>query len=206
MRAGAVVLAGGRSSRMGRPKALLDWHGLTAVEHAVGVVREGVEGGPVCVVRAPGQELPPLAAIVVDDAVAYEGPLAALQAGLVALEGRCQVVFACGVDTPLLTPAYVRAVLGALRDGDDAVVPVIAGRAQPLLAAYRVTLAPVVQALLDRGAFGLRDIPAACVVRELTEQDLLADAGLAAADPGLRSAANANTPEEWAELLVDASP
>ena len=32
---------------MGRPKALLDWHGLTAVEHAVEVVREGIAGGPV---------------------------------------------------------------------------------------------------------------------------------------------------------------
>ena len=205
MRAGAVVLAGGRSSRMGRPKALLDWHGLTAVEHAVGVVREGVEGGPVCVVRAPGQELPPLAAIVVEDPIAYGGPLAALQAGLVALGGHVEVVFACGVDTPLLVPAFVRAVVGAVREGDDAVVPVIGGRAQPLLAAYRVTLVPVLRELLDRGSFGLRDIPAACVRRELSERELLADAGLAAADPGLRSAANANTPQEWA-ALADASP
>ena len=205
MRAGAVVLAGGRSSRMGQPKALLDWHGSSAVEHVVGVVREGVEGGPVCVVRAPWQELPPLAAIVVDDAIAYEGPLAALQAGIVALGGHVEVVFACGVDTPLLAPAFVRAVLGALRDGDDAVVPVIAGRAQPLLAAYRITLVPVIQALLDRGASGLRDIPAVCVVRELSEQELLEDAGLAVADPHLRSAANANTPEEWA-ALAGASP
>ena len=200
MRAGAVVLAGGRSSRMGQPKALLDWQGLTAVEHAVAVVRDGVEGGPVCVVRAPGQELPPLAAIVIDDAVAHAGPLAALHAGLVALGGHVEVVFACGVDTPLLAPAFIRAVLGALREGDDAVVPVIGARAQPLLAAYRVTLAPVIETLLDRGAFGLRDIPGACAVRALAEQELLDDAGLAAVDPELRSALNANTPEEWAAL------
>ena len=190
---------------MGQPKALLEWHGLTAVAHAVDVVREGADGGPVCVVRAFGQELPPLAAIVVDDAVAYAGPLAALQAGLVALAGHVEVVFACGVDTPLLAPAFVRAVLEALRDGDDAVVPLIGGRAQPLLAAYRITLVPVIQELLDRGARGLKDIPAACVARELSEQELLADGGLAAADPGLRSAANANTPQEWA-ALADASP
>ena len=44
---------------MGQAKALLDWHGETAVEHAVAVVREGIGWGPVCVVRAPGQELPP---------------------------------------------------------------------------------------------------------------------------------------------------
>ena len=79
---------------MGEPKALLDWHGQTAVEHAVAVVREGIGDGPVCVVRAPGQPLPPLDAIVVDDAVAHDGPLAALHAGLVALTGEADVAFA----------------------------------------------------------------------------------------------------------------
>ena len=200
MTAGGIVVAGGRSSRMGRPKALLDWHGQTAVEHAVSVVREGVDGGPVCVVRAPGQELPPLAAIAVDDPVAYEGPLAALHTGLVALEGRAEVAFACGVDTPLLVPAFVRAVLRALRRGDDAVVPIVGGRSQPLLAAYRVDLAPVLAALLESGVAGLRDIPGACRVRALPEAELLEDGALVAVDPGLRSADNANTPREWEAL------
>ena len=87
MRAGGVVLAGGRSSRMGRPKALLEWGGRTAVEHAVAVVREGVDGGPLCVVRAPGQELPALDALVAEDPVVFAGPLAALTEGLAALDG-----------------------------------------------------------------------------------------------------------------------
>ena len=200
MRAGGVVLAGGRSSRMGQPKALLDWHGVTAVEHAVGVVRDGIGAGPVCVVRAPGQELPPLDAIVVDDAVAYDGPLAALYAGLVALAGEADVAFACGVDTPLLAPAFVRAVLRTLHKGDDAVVPIVGGRSQPLLAAYRVRLAPRLRALLDDGAYGLRDIPRAAAVRQVGEWELISDPELDAADPRLRSATNANTPEEWDAL------
>ena len=115
MSAGGIVLVGGRSSRMGTSKALLDWHGRTAVEHAVSVVREGVEGGPVCVVRTPGQELPPLDAIIVEDTVAFGGPLAALHAGLGALGGRADVAFACGVDTPLLVPAFARVVLASMR-------------------------------------------------------------------------------------------
>ncbi len=200
MIAGGLVLVGGRSSRMGTSKALLDWHGETAVEHAVSVVREGVDGGPVCVVRTSGQELPPLDAIIVDDPVAYGGPLAALHAGLAALVGRAGVAFACGVDTPLLVPPFARVVCASLRDGDDAVVPVIGGRAQPLLAAYRVAIAPALDALLASGARGLRDIPSSLSVRELAEGELLADAALRAADPELRSARNANTPEEWAIL------
>jgi molybdenum cofactor guanylyltransferase len=192
---------GGRSSRMGRPKELLDWRGRPAVLHAIEVVREGVARGPVCVVRSPGQALPHLDATLVDDAVAHVGPLGGLVAGLEALAGQVEIVFACGVDTPLLVPAFVRAVCAALRDGDDAVVPVIDGRAQPLLAAYRTAIAPQLRELVDRGLRGLKDIPQACAVRELSGQELLGDAALKAADPGLRSAANANTPEEWAALL-----
>lgn len=200
MRAAGIVLAGGRSSRMGQPKALLDWHGGTAVEHAVSIVRAGVGGGPVCVVRAPGQELPVLDAILVDDAVAYGGPLAALHAGLVALRGQADVAFVCGVDTPLLVPSFVRVVVDSVGDSDDAVVPVIGGRAQPLLAAYRVVISGAVEELLARGARGLRDIPSALKVRELTEGSLLADTELLEADPELDSVRNANTPEEWASL------
>lgn len=185
---------------MGQPKALLDWHGVTAVEHAVAVVREGIGDGPVCIVRAPGQELPPLDAIVADDAVAYDGPLAALHTGLVALTGEADIVFACGVDTPLLVPAFVRAVLRSLRKGDDGIVPTIGGRPQPLLAAYRVRIAPRLQALLDDGAFGLRDVPRTSAVRQIGEWELISDPELDAADPRLRSAENANTPEEWAAL------
>ena len=185
---------------MGVPKAFLDWHGRTAVEHAVAVMREGVGGGPVCVVRAPAQELPALEATMVDDPVAHGGPLAALHVGLEALAGRAEIAFACGVDTPLLVPELVRAVCGSFRDGDDAVVPVIDGRAQPLLGAYRVAIAGRLGELLAAGARGLRDIPTACAVRGLTEGELLADAALAAADPGLRSALNANTPEAWEAL------
>ncbi len=187
---------------MGESKALLDWHGRTAVEHAVAVVREGIGDGPVCVVRAPGQELPALDAIVVDDAVAFDGPLAGLHVGLEALAGNADVVFACGVDTPLLLPAFVRTVLRTLRKGDDAVVPIIGGRPQPLLAAYRVRIAPRLQALLDDGAYGLRDIPRTSAVRQVGEWELISDAELDAADPRLDSALNANTPEEWAELVA----
>ena len=57
--AAGIVLAGGRSSRMGTPKADLEWHGSTLLRRVTGIVARGA-GGPIVVVRAPGQQLPAL--------------------------------------------------------------------------------------------------------------------------------------------------
>ena len=59
----AIVLTGGRSSRMGSPKAALDWHGSTLLRRVTGIVSRAV-AGPVVVVSAPGQALPELAPTV----------------------------------------------------------------------------------------------------------------------------------------------
>ena len=78
-----VVLAGGRSSRMGRPKSGLEWHGATLLFRTAAVVARAVTG-PVVVVRAPGQELPALPDGVqtVDDPVEGLGPMQGVAAGL----------------------------------------------------------------------------------------------------------------------------
>jgi molybdenum cofactor guanylyltransferase len=142
-----IVLAGGRSSRMGTPKAWLDWHGSTLLRRVCGVVARGA-GGPVVVVRAPGQELPELAGgvRVVEDAREGRGPLQGILAGLRAVDA--EVAFVASVDLPLLHPLFVAAVCRAA-DGVDAAVPQVAGYRQPLAAAYRTVLAPLVEELVD---------------------------------------------------------
>src|ERR1700731_334019 len=81
-----IVLAGGRSSRMGTPKAALEWHGSTLLHRTVSIVARATSG-PVVVVRAPGQELPPLPPDieVITDPREGKGPLQGLAAGLGAL-------------------------------------------------------------------------------------------------------------------------
>lgn len=189
---GAVVLAGGRSSRMGTAKAGLAWHGSTLLRRTVGVLSRAVDG-PVLVVRAPGQPLPalPPAVEVVADPVEGRGPLQGLATGLAALADRAEVAFVCSTDLPLLHPAFVRRVLAGLGDADVA-LPVVGGVRQPLAAAYRTALAPRAAELLAEG----RDRPAhlleAAQVRRLDDQALLADARLRAVDPGLESVLGVN--------------
>jgi molybdenum cofactor guanylyltransferase len=195
MKAG-IVLAGGRSSRMGRPKAWLDRGGVPLLAHVVGVVGTVVDG-PVVVVRAPGQELPTVAAEVVEDPVEGRGPLQGIAAGLAAVGARAEVAFVASVDLPMLRPEYVRRVLDLL-GGHEIVLPVVHGHHQPLAAAYRTALAPRVAGLLADGRTRPPDLFAVSDVHRPDAAELLADPALAAADPELSSLVNVNTPEEYA--------
>jgi molybdopterin-guanine dinucleotide biosynthesis protein A len=198
-RSAAIVLAGGRSKRMGRAKATLEWHGSTLLRRAVGIVGRAVDG-PVIVVRAAGQELPPLPhdVEVITDARDGRGPLQGIASGLERLGDRAQVIFVTGVDTPRLHPAFVRHVLTSLREHDDIALPHAAGFAQPLAAAYRTaTVGPRLDDELAHDRLGSATLLARLRVRTLDEAALLADPELAALDPALDSLTNLNEPAEY---------
>lgn len=197
-RAAGVVLVGGRSSRMGRPKAALEWHGSTLLRRTLGVLARVVDG-PLLVVGAPGQQLPEVLsqAEVVDDPEEGLGPLQGIAAGLAALTGRAQITFVCATDLPFLHPAFIHRVLGALTDDVDVVLPVARGFPQPLAAAYRVTLAPLVAELVAAGDLRPAFLFRRCATLRLDDAALLADPALAAADPALDSVANVNSPDEY---------
>src|SRR4051794_38541695 len=82
---GGVVLAGGKSTRMGTSKALLPFGPETMLQRVVRLLGRVVS--PIVVVTAPGQELPALPAdvIVTRDEREGRGPLEGLRAGLKAL-------------------------------------------------------------------------------------------------------------------------
>jgi molybdopterin-guanine dinucleotide biosynthesis protein A len=208
-RTAGVVLAGGRSSRMGRPKAELEWHGSTLLRRTLGVLARSVDG-PLLVVRAAGQPLPQLPAQVniIEDPEQGLGPLQGVAAGLAALAGRAQTAFVCSTDLPFLHPAFVRRVLSVLTDDLDVVLPVARGYPQPLAAAYRVSLAPLVTELVAAGdrrpAFLFRH--ERCRTLRIDDAALLEDPVLAAADPLLDSVVNVNSPDDYRAARSQPAP
>ena len=114
MQTGGVVLCGGRSSRMGRPKAWLPFGGELMLQRVVRVLHGAVD--PVVVVAAPGQDVPPLPAgvMIVRDDEEGRGPLQGLAAGLAALDGRADAAYLSACDVPFLTPGFVRRVVESL--------------------------------------------------------------------------------------------
>lgn len=196
--AGAIILAGGKSSRMGSPKAALDWHGSTLLRRVTGLAMRTVDG-PVVVVRAPGQALPDLhdSVRVVADAREGRGPLQGLAAGLEALQDHAAVAFVSSTDVPLLHPAFIRRVIGALAPNVDVVLPEVGGFRQPLSAAYRVDLLAKVQALIAADKLKPAFLFADCRVLRLDEEAMLRDRALARWDPGLASVRNLNQPSDY---------
>src|SRR6516162_8765549 len=87
---GGIVLCGGRSERMGRPKAWLPFGDELLLPRVVRLLRQAVD--PVVVVAAPDQDVPPLpdGVAVVRDEAKGRGPLQGLAAGLAALRGQAE--------------------------------------------------------------------------------------------------------------------
>ncbi len=193
-----IVLAGGRSSRMGTPKAAIEWQGSTLLARVVDAV--GRAAGRVVVVSAPGQDLPALPAgvAVVEDARRDRGPLEAMLAGMRAAPAEAAIVFVAAVDLPFLHPAIVARIIRAVGSDADAAVPVVGGRPQPLAAAYRIELLPLVAELADGPTRRMGDLLGRIRVARLDEAVLLADPAVAAADPRLVGLWDLDTPADLA--------
>ncbi|MDB5310033.1 MAG: mobA [Gemmataceae bacterium] len=214
MRVGGIVLCGGRSSRMGRPKAWLPFGGELMLQRIVRVVREVTD--PVVVVAAPGQDVPPLppAVEITRDEQQGRGPLQGLAAGLAALEGRAAAAYLSSCDVPFLRPDLVRRMISLLT-GETAeisaageqgafsprppsiVVPETGGYRHPLAAVYRVDILPEVRKLL--AANRLRPV----FLFDAVPTRIVGPHELVDVDPDFRSFRNLNSPDDYDRAVSD---
>jgi molybdopterin-guanine dinucleotide biosynthesis protein A len=204
-----VVLAGGRSSRMGTPKAALEWHGSTLLRRTAGILAR-VTNGPVVVVRAPGQDLPnlPEGTLISDDPREGKGPVQGIAAGLAALRGRADIAFISSTDMPFLHPAFARRVLRVLEGNEttDVALPLARGFRQPLAAAYRVSLAETAEILVAEDRLRPAFLFDRCTVETLDDATLKQDPVLSAVDPDLDSVLNVNTPADYQAARARPAP
>ncbi len=212
--AACILLAGGRSRRMGRDKGLLS---LSIAEN--GKDREGREQtsfagqlittlSPLCretllVVRDAPQAAE-YAAIVgrddrqqrvrlVMDNVPDIGPLMGLYSGLSAMQPTRALVVA--IDMPYVQPALASFLLSQPANtvdctGESLLVPVVDGTPQVLLAVYPRSILAIIEARLQEGRHDPRSLLSVAPVRYIEE------AQLRQVDPDLRSFTNINTPAD----------
>lgn len=181
------LLAGGASSRMGQDKAYLTIGGEPLLHH-VGRELEAATGN-ITIVAPPGRyrdcPWPRIA-----DLRQGCGPLAGIEAALAATQAEWNLIVA--VDMPGLGAGLLRRILDtAIASPDaDCVIPLSAGFAEPLCAAYRKRCLAPVQAALDSGVRKVTD-----AFKGLQVVHFLMD--------NQRCVANVNTPEDWRQFRED---
>lgn len=162
-----IVLAGGKSRRMGRDKAGLRLGGVALLDR---VVRQ-VEGlfDEVLVSVSPGRAATAPGYRTVEDAAPGQGPLAGILAGLKAARNDACAVLAC--DIPEIDLGFLEKLL-ALSRGVDIAVPVSpAGHFEPLLAVYRKAVIPEIEALVAAGELSILPLYERCRTRRVALKD-----------------------------------
>ena len=185
-----IVLAGGRSSRMGQPKALLPFDGTPLIVHIVHFLQHLFE--QVIVVSAPGQPLPAMPVTMVQDDVPYQGPVGGICYGLRAAQAEIAFVTSC--DSAFLNRRLIAHLLSEIADY-DVVVPRWDHRLQPLHAIYKRMVLPLLDEQLARGE--LRPVFLFDRVRTRT----IEEEEIRRFDPEGASFFNMNTPEDYAAAL-----
>jgi molybdopterin-guanine dinucleotide biosynthesis protein A len=187
----AVILTGGKSSRMGRPKALLPFGNEPLIDHLVRRLQRKFK--LVVVVAAPDQELPPLPAKVVRDEVSYQGPVGGIYYGLKAAIGTGAFVTSC--DAAFLNLPLISFLTSQILN-HDVVVPYWQDRFQPLHAVYRKSVVPLLKEQLERGELRPIFLYDKVRTRKVGEEEIRRF------DPEGLSFFNMNAPDDYTQALM----
>lgn len=181
-----AVMAGGRSSRLGRDKALLEAGGETLLARTVRLL------SPLCdevIVIGPPEraEVVPGVRVAPDERPGV-GPLGGIATALRAAGH--ERILAVATDMPLLNPALLHHLLTVDADA-DVVIPRVEGRTQQLHAVYSRRCLPVIDEQLARDDFKIDRFFSAVQVHVIEEDEVRSF------DPELRSFRNINTEDDW---------
>jgi len=129
----AVILSGGSSSRMGSPKALLDYQGRPFLEHLLEVTRHPRIGVRRVVLGAHAEPIARAIELHADEIVIndrwQEGQLSSLHAAMRSLPAGTDGMLVCPIDHPLVSAALVDDLVEAFyKSRARVVVPVYEGR------------------------------------------------------------------------------
>jgi molybdopterin-guanine dinucleotide biosynthesis protein A len=184
----AAILAGGKSSRMGTNKALLDVRGSAMLRRTAGLLRSLVD--EVFLVADDPAPYAELGLPVVPDIHPGCGPLGGIHSAIARAAHPLVLCAAC--DMPHIRPGVLELLLNAADPGFDAVIPRPDGRPEALLAVYGRGALPGIERSIAAGRLKIMDAIEGLRLR------FLDDAELAPVDPERCSFANVNTPAELA--------
>ncbi|MBC9783202.1 molybdenum cofactor guanylyltransferase [Heliobacterium chlorum] len=145
MEATAIILSGGRNSRMGKNKAFMPVGGKAIIEQTIAELEPLMND--ILVVTNEPEKYRYLGVPLIVDIFPGQGPLSGIHAGLTASRHHHNFIVAC--DMPFVDRHLVQAML-KMAPGYDVVVPQVGDYLQPLYAIYsKNCLLPIEQCLRE---------------------------------------------------------
>ncbi|WP_342427349.1 molybdenum cofactor guanylyltransferase [Paenibacillus sp. FSL L8-0158] len=204
MKVTGIIVAGGRSRRMGQDKALLEIDGATMLERMYTTLQQVAQR--VVVVTRDDQGYGLSGMETVSDVFPGMGPLSGIHAGLSASTTEWGMVVAC--DMPFVQPEVLHDLLAVTKKWTElqgtrepalqAVIPSMDGRIHPLLAVYHQSVLPSAEECLRSGRLRLTDWLDKLNVRYATVEDLPG----VSEDMWYKAVFNMNNPQDY-QLAIE---
>lgn len=162
-----IILAGGKSRRMGRDKGLMEFHGKPLIHYGIELLAHFTDS---ILISTGNSDYLEFGWELVPDEITGQGPAAGLAASLNYTTTPWNLVLAC--DLPYLEAELIRNLIDA-SEGSMAVIPIHNGVFEPLAALYHKDLSPIFEAAIYSGNLALHKIVASCKVRYYEADELL---------------------------------
>jgi molybdopterin-guanine dinucleotide biosynthesis protein A len=147
-----LILSGGKSKRMGRPKAFLPYEGSTVIGHIVSEIKDLFS--EVFIVANEVESFEDLGVDVVKDILPHRGPLGGILSGLMTSSNHYAFVTAC--DMPLIDKRLVRELVSRRQDNDVVVLSHPQG-IEPLFGVYSKNCIKPLEESLFAGNLSVQD-------------------------------------------------
>lgn len=180
-----IILAGGKSGRYGKNKALVKMNGTRLIESVIRVMEPAFER--LIIITNTPHEYAYLQLPMYEDLIKGLGPIGGILTGLEAILDESGFFVAC--DMPFLNGKLIRH-MAEMREGFDVVIPKIDWKIETLHAIYCKSCLPAIRELIDAHEYQIIKIFHKVSVRYVEEEEIRIF------DPKLRSFINVNRPEE----------
>ncbi len=186
-----IILCGGKSSRMGENKALLEFEGVRLIDRVLDGLRALFQ--EIILVTNTPRDYTDLDAEIVTDIIPGKGAIGGIYSGLFYASGDCSFVCAC--DMPFIEQAFISYMVR--RSGTyDVVVPRSRDGRQPLHALYSRRCLNKMEKQIHENRLKISDLYQSMKVLEIGPEEIAAHAR-----EGERVFFNVNTKEDWDQVL-----
>ncbi|MDP1623060.1 MAG: molybdenum cofactor guanylyltransferase [Bacteroidales bacterium] len=149
----SIILAGGKSKRMGTNKALVPFMGKPLIQYSIDLARSCSND---ILISANSRDLDFLGFPVVKDMLAINAPLAGIHAGLKSSDSDWNLILTC--DMPNVAKELIERLLRALNDNLMMVVPCHGGLVEPLCGFYHKKIIARIEDNIAAGKLSLLDL------------------------------------------------